>query len=114
MVLATRSDSLGDFDCKLERGGRLKSRNLRLPPGARAFDERDELLFQRFLALDRHFVARDFSRFTPVDFAALFFVIEREVSVLLKNANLAHPLRTDPARRHIRHATVFEAKPRVG
>src|ERR1700738_5288047 len=114
MVLATRSDFLRDRDRQLERGGGLKTRNPRLAPRGGAFDKRNELLLQRFFPLDRNFVARDFSRLEPIDFAALLFVVEREIGVLLKYADLAHPLRADPARSHVGYATVLETNPRVG
>src|SRR5215471_20152581 len=101
-------DSLRDLHRERERGRRLKSRNLRLSPCACAFDERHELLLQRFLAINRNFVARDLAAFAPIDFAALFFVIEREISVFLKNTDLAHPLGADPAGSHVRDTTIFE------
>src|SRR2546421_12837444 len=106
MVLATRSDSLGNFDRELERGGRLKPRHPGLPAGARALNERDELLLQRFLAFNRNFIARNFPSFASIDFAALFFVIERKIGVFLKNSDLAHSLRADSARSYVRDATV--------
>src|SRR4029434_9753914 len=56
----------------------------------------------------------DALQISSINFAALFFVIEREISVFLKNADLAHPLRTDPARSHVRHTTIFETNPSVG
>src|SRR5438045_8000603 len=113
MVLATRCDSLRNFDRELERSRRLKSRNLRLASRARAFDEGEKLLLQGFFALNRNSVARDFSRFAPINFSALFFVIERQIRVLLENPDLAHPLRTDPARGHVRHATIFKTNSRI-
>src|SRR5437588_8795425 len=114
MVLATRSDSLGDFDRELKRRGRLKTRYPGLAAGARALNERDELLLQGFLAFNCNFIACNLSAFASIDFAAMFFVIEREISVFLKNADLAHPLGADPARRYVRDATVFEMDARIG
>src|SRR5260370_42203718 len=102
MELNTRSNSLRDFNRQFQCRSRLKSGDARLAPGARAFDERDELLLQRFLAFDRNFVAGDLSGFTTIDFAALFFVIEREIGVFLKNTDFAHSLRTNSTRSHIR------------
>src|SRR4029077_1222694 len=81
---------LRDFDSKFERGGCLKSRDARLSSGGRAFNKRNELLLQRLLAFNRNFVARDFSCLAPVDLAALFFVIERKVCVLLEDADFSH------------------------
>src|ERR1700719_2815747 len=105
MVLATRSDSLCDFHSQLQSSRRLKSGDQRLASGACAFNERDQLLLQRFLAFDWNFVAGNFSAFTAKNLAALFFVIEREIGVLLKYADLAHPLGADSARGHIGNAT---------
>src|SRR2546430_6265655 len=107
-------DSLRNFNSQLQCGRRLKSRYPRLASGARAFDERDKLLLQRLFAFDRNFVARDLSRFATIDLAALFFVIEREIGVFLKNADFAHPLGTNSTRSHIRDAAVSKTDPRVG
>ena len=52
--------------------------------------------------------------FAPINFTALILIIEREVSVLLKDANLAHALGTDPAGGDVGHATVFKTDTRVG
>src|ERR1700731_2192582 len=104
---------LGDFDCELKGGGCLKSRGPRLAPGGRAFDERNELLFQRFLALNRNFVAGDLAGLPPIYFTALLFIIEREIGIFLENADLAHSFGTDPARSHVRHATILETDPGV-
>src|SRR5207245_6015953 len=108
-----RTDPLRNLHGELERGGRLKSGDARLATGACAFDERDKLLLQRFLAFDRNLVACNLSRLAPINLAALFFVIEREIGVLLKNADLAHPFGTDATRSDIRDAAVFERNPRV-
>jgi len=51
---------------------------------------------------------------TAVNFAALILIIEREIRILLKDPNLAHPLRADTACGDIRHATVFEMQSRIG
>src|SRR6266404_6859049 len=114
MLLATRCDSLCNFHGQLERGGGLKSRDLRLPTGPGAFDEGSELTLERLAVFDLDLRARDFPVHAPIDFAALILVIEREISVFLKDTNLTHALGTDPARRDIRDATVFETQPRVG
>src|SRR4030095_1119162 len=50
----------------------------------------------------------------PQEVALLLLIIEREVSVLLKNANLAQPLLADAARGDVRHATVAETQPHIG
>src|ERR1700726_3924098 len=111
--LAIRGDSLGDFDRELERRGCLKPRNPRFAPGPGTFNERYQLAFQRFLAVDCHFVAQNFPGLTAINFTRLFFVIEREIRVLLKNSDLAHTFRTDAARSHVCHATICETQPRI-
>jgi hypothetical protein len=58
-------------------------------------------------------VAPNLSSNAPIDFTTLILIIEREIRVFLKNANLAHPLGTDAARGHICHATVFEMQSHV-
>src|SRR4030095_2046621 len=63
---------------------------------------------------DVHSVARDVSPNPSIDFTALILVIEREIRVFLKDANLAEPLRTDTARGNICHATVLKMQPRIG
>src|SRR5256885_10463866 len=68
-----------DLDRQFEGRGRLKSGHARFASACRAFNERDELVFQRFLPLDRHFVARDLTTVPPINFAPLTFVIEREI-----------------------------------
>src|SRR5438045_6892918 len=99
MVLATRSDSLGDFDGEFERGGRLKTRYPGLAAGARALNERDELLLQGFLAFNCNFIACNLSAFASIDFAALFFVIEREINIFLKKVDFVYSFGVDSARR---------------
>src|SRR5207244_12462878 len=59
-------------------------------------------------------VARDSSSSTPIEFAAMILIIEREICVLLKNANLAKALRTDAAGGIICHATIFKMQSRIG
>ncbi len=48
-----------------------------------------------------------------VDFAALILVIEREIGVLLEDANLAHALRTDAAGSDVGDAAVLETQARI-
>ena len=71
------------------------------------------MTFERLLARDLDFVARNPSTRAPVDFAALILIIQREISVLLKNANLAHLLGTDAARGNVRDAAILETQPCV-
>src|SRR5206468_4526746 len=107
-------DSLCYFDCQFQCRGRLRTRNTRLAPRAGTFNERSELKLQRFLTFNLDPVARDASPNPSVDFAALILVVEREICVLLKDANLTEPLGTDTARCNIGYATVFKMQPRIG
>src|SRR6202022_1577529 len=95
---------LCNFNCQLERGNRFKPGNARLASRPCAFDEGSKLTLERLLARDLDFVARNPSPRAPVDFSSLILIIQREISVLLKNANLAHPLGTDAARGNVRDA----------
>ena len=70
-------------------------------------------MLERFLPRDLYLLARDPAFGAPIDFAALFFIIEREISVLLKNADLAHPLRTDAAGSDICDTAILKSHPRV-
>src|SRR5205809_7676924 len=92
----------------------MRTRNARLASCARAFDERSKLKFQRFSSFNIDSVARDASSNTPIDFAALILIIEREICVLLTNANLPKALRTDAAGGNICHATFFKMQSRIG
>src|SRR4029077_12414543 len=112
--LPTRRDSLRYFDRQLQGCRRLRTRNARLAPCARAFDKRSELKLKRFLPFNIDSVTRDASPNPSIDFAALILIIEREISVLLKDANLAKPLGTDAAGRNICHATIFEMESSIG
>ena len=72
------------------------------------------LALERFLALDLHLLALDSAAAPPINFAGLILIIEREIGVLLEDANLAHPLRADPARGDVGDAAVLETQPRIG
>ena len=52
VVLSTGIDPFRDFNCQLQRGRCLKPGNARLATGARAFDKRRELTFERLFAFD--------------------------------------------------------------
>src|SRR5437667_6357492 len=106
-------NSLGYFHGEPQRSGRLKTGHARLAPGVCAFDKRHQLMLERFLPRDLYLLARDPAFGAPIDFAALFFIIEREISVLLKNADLAHPLRTDAAGSDICDTAILKSHPRV-
>src|SRR4029450_8432757 len=112
-VLPTRLDLLRDLNSQLQRRRRLRTGNTRLASGACAFDERRELKLERFAVFDLDSVTPNLFSDAPIDLAALILIIEREIRVFLKNANLAHSLGTDAAGRHIRDATVFKVEPRV-
>src|SRR5437667_10894768 len=103
----TRGDPLRYFNCQLKGRRRLESRNARLSPGARTFDKRCELTFERFFAFDRDFVTRNPPPNAPIDLAGLILRIQREIRVLLENPDLAHELGTDAARGNLRHATLI-------
>src|SRR6185436_21099588 len=90
-----RGDPLRDFNCQLQRCRCLETGNARLATGARAFDKRRELTFERLFAFDLDPVPRNPASNAPVNFAALILVIEGEIGVLLKNANLAHTFGAD-------------------
>src|SRR6266567_7666380 len=109
----TRADSLRYFNCQLQCCRCLKPGYARRAASARAFDERGELAFERLIALDLDFVPRNPSPSATIDFTALISIIEREIRVLLKHANLAHALGTDAARRNVCHATILETQPRI-
>src|SRR5581483_3797796 len=113
-VLPTGRDAFCYFNCQLQCRCRLRARNARLAPRARAFDERSELKPKRFLSFNIDPIARDMSPNPSIDFATLILVIEREVSVLLKDANLAKTLGTDTARGHVCHAAIFKMQSRIG
>jgi hypothetical protein len=89
-------DSLRDFDSHLERRRRLRARHARLATSGCAFDKGKELALERFFAFDRNSVPRNATVNQSIHITALILIIEREICVLLKNADLAHPLRTDP------------------
>src|SRR5437868_8677253 len=114
MTFSTRRDSLCNLNRHLQCRCRLRPRNARLASRAGAFDKRSKLKLKWFLALDLDSVARNTSPNPPVDFAALILVVEREISVFLKDANLAEPLGTDAAGGNICHATIFKMQPRIG
>src|SRR5207247_10034828 len=109
----TRDDPLCNFNRQLERRRPLNSRNAWLASGACAFDERDELTFERFFAFDLDLIARYPSSGAAIDLTALILIIERKIRVLLKDPNLAHALGTDTARSNVCHAAILEAQPRV-
>ena len=109
-----RFDSFRNFNCKLERGRRLESGNLRRAAGLCAFDKFGKLSFQWFFALNLNLITHNLAAFAPINFTALILVIEREISVFLKDANLAHAFGTDPARSDVGDATVFKTQTRVG
>src|SRR5213082_2797387 len=113
MVLDTRAESLGDFDRQIQRRGRLESGNARLASCGRAFDKRHQLTLERFFASDFDFLARNPPSDTAIDFATLVLIIERKISVLLKDPNLTHPFGTDSARGDICHAPVLETHARI-
>ena len=46
--------------------------------------------------------------------AALIFVVEGEVGILLKDADFSHPLLADPAGGDIGHAAVLKSKAHIG
>src|SRR6266540_3881814 len=114
ILLRTRRDLLRYLDCQLQSRRRLRTRNARLASGNCTFDKRSELEFERFFVFNTDSVTPNLSSNAPIDFAALILIIEREVCVFLKNANLAHPLGTDATGGHIRHATVLEMQSHVG
>src|SRR5437868_12850500 len=114
MNLLTRRDSLCYLNRQLQCRCRLRTRNARLASRTGAFNKRSKLKLKRFPALDLDPVTHDLFPETPVDFAALILIIEREISVLLKDANLAQALGTNPARGDVCHATIFEMQPRIG
>src|SRR5213076_455361 len=91
-------DALGDFHGELEGGGGLEPGNFWGSASRSALDEGGQLPLQRLFALDLDFLPLQTLRGAPVHFAALVLVIEREVNVLLENADLAHLFRTDPSR----------------
>src|SRR4029077_2554067 len=103
-----------DFYRKLERCSCLETRNTRLTTGGRAFDEGNELMLKRFAALDPNSVVRYLSGLATINFAALFFVIEGEISILLKDTNFTHALGTNATGGDIRDAPVFKTNPRIG
>src|SRR6266516_875970 len=113
-TLRTRCDLLCYFDCQLQCRCRLRTGNARLASRARTFDERCELKFEWFFVFNAGSVAPNLFSNASVDFAALILIIERDVRVLLKNANLAHALRTDAARGHICYASILEMQSHVG
>src|SRR5437762_5198800 len=78
-VLTTRRDLLGDLDCQLQRGCRLRTGNPWLAPGACAFDERSELKLERFAVFDLHSVTPNLFSDAAIDLAALILIIEREI-----------------------------------
>src|SRR6266487_192020 len=113
-TLSTRRDLLRDFNRQLQCRCRLRTGNAWLASRARTFDERCELKFEWFFVFNAGSVAPNLFSNASVDFAALILIIERDVRVLLKNANLAHALRTDAARGHVCYTTVFEMQSHVG
>src|SRR6266566_266041 len=106
-------DPLRDFNRQLQRCCRLEPGNARLASGARAFDKGSELTFERLFALDLDLVPRNPASNTPVNFATLILIIEREIYVLLKNANLSHAFGTDATGRYVCYATIAETQPRI-
>ena len=52
-------------------------------------------------------------RGAPIHFAALILIIEREIGVLLEDADLPHLLGADPAGGDVRHAAILETEPRI-
>src|SRR2546423_58668 len=110
----SRTDSFCDFDRELERGGGLEAGNSWGAAGGGAFDESGQLALQWFFALNLDFVAFQPLRGPSIHFPGLVLVIERQIHVLLKDADLAHLLGTDPAGSNIRDAAVLETNPRVG
>src|SRR5436189_3955091 len=113
-TLRTRGDLLRDFNRQLQCRCRLRTGNARLASRVRTFDERSELKFQWFFVFNAGSVTPNLFSNAAVDFAALILIIERDVRVLLKDANLADALGTDAARGHICHASIFEMQSHVG
>jgi hypothetical protein len=104
---------LRDFNCQLQRCCRLKPRNAGLAASASRFDKRSKLTFERLFAFDLDLVTRNPVSNAPVNFAALILIIERELCVLLKNANFSHAFGTDATGRYVCHATILETQPRI-
>jgi len=104
---------LRDLNGQLQRRGRLRTGNSRLASRACAFNKRRELKLEWFVVFDLGSVTPNLFADAAIDLATLILVIEREISVFLKDSNLAHTLGADAAGGHICDATVFEVKSRV-
>src|SRR3984893_18868641 len=87
-TLSTRRALLRDFDCQIQCRCGLRTGNARLASGARGFDERCELQPEWFLMFYADSVTPTLFSNAPIDFTALILIIEREISVFLKNPNL--------------------------
>ena len=81
---------------------------------ARALGEGGQLELQRLVLLHLDLLLGDLRIDLAIDLAALVEVIEREIGVVLEDADLAHLLEADAAGRDVGHAAVFETDARVG
>src|SRR5581483_10666239 len=106
-------DLPGDFKRQLKGRGCLLTGDFGLAPLICSFNKRSELQLQRFLVFDGDPVANDLLSQATVNFAGLILVIERQVRVFLKNADLSDALGTDAAGSYIRHAAIFEMQPGI-
>jgi hypothetical protein len=84
MLLVTQRDFLRNLHRQVEGGGGLKSRDLGLPPGAGAFDERSRLALERLARFDLNLGPHNLVFHAPIDFAGLILIIEREIGVFLE------------------------------
>ena len=100
-ALSTRRNLLRDLNSQLQRRGRLRTRNARLAPRACAFNKRRELKLEGFAVFDLGSVTPNLLPYATIDLASLILIIEREIRVLLKDANLTHPFGADAAGGHI-------------
>src|SRR5438552_4853795 len=92
----------------------MRAGHLRFAASDRTVDKRGDLLSQRLFFFDCHRFAPDFPALSPVNLAALSLIIEREVGVLLKNANLAHSLRADSTGSNVGNAAARKSQSCVG
>src|SRR5438552_5917229 len=92
----------------------MRTGHLRFATSDRTDDKGCDLLSQRLFFFDCHRFAYDLPSLFPVNFAALSLIIEREIGVLLKDANFAHSLRADSAGSNVRNAAACKSQSCVG
>ena len=107
-------DLLGDLHGNLEGERGLGAADAGRVAGAGALGESGELELERLVLLDLDRLLDDAGIDLAVDFAALVEVVEREVGVVLEDADLAHFLEADAAGGDVGHAAVFKADAGVG